>query len=303
MSKGAGVIGQLLGDVILDRLGLYYASEVIDDSRFFGAGAKDLRHFPAGVSLSARIGFRESKVDLSFSGSEGISFPSGTAPAPKLASEGQLPPARPAVPVKPELEGGTRYWKDVNQTFGPLQLRRIGGEWIADNGEQRAGLGILLDAAIELLGLKVGLAGLAVKLAPSKLTTLKFQDLGFKLDGMEIDFERGPISISGVLLEGRHDVVYSGMAMIRASTFSIGAIGSYGRSRDGGILVLHLRRLHWNFGRSALLRRGGDCSRVRLQPRDCPAGDRKSPGLPAGRPGARPPRPPALRRQCRGTGH
>ena len=25
--------------------------------------------------------------------------------------------------------GPLRYWKPVNKTFGPLELRRIGGEW------------------------------------------------------------------------------------------------------------------------------------------------------------------------------
>ena len=236
VSKDAGVIGQLLGDVILDRLGLYYASKVIDDSRFFGAATKDPRHFPAGVSLSARIGFRESKIDLSFSGSEGVSFPSGTAPEAKLASEstaeGQPPPAEPAEPTKPELEGGARYWKDVNKTFGPLQLRRIGGEWIAGEGEKNGRLGLLLDSSISLAGLTVGLSGLSVNVEPSKLTTLKFEDLGFKLDGMALDFQRGPISISGMLLKGPEDS-YSGKAMIRAATFSIGAIGAYGRTKNG----------------------------------------------------------------------
>ena len=157
------------------------------------------------------------------------------------------------------LEEKGRVWKDLNKTLGPLQLRRIGGEWISDQGR----LGILLDAAISLAGLTVGLSGLSVNVEPQKLTSLSFSDLGFKLDGMALDFQRGPISISGMLLKGQNEG-YSGKAMIHAATFSIGAIGAYGRTKQREIVVLYLWCVCRDFGRSAMLCRAGDCRRVWL---------------------------------------
>ena len=181
-----------------------------------------MRQSDVGISLSS------AGLELSDSGA-------AARPAPPLEPSSMIqPPPQPPPPVPPakaELKGGTRYWKDLNKTLGPLQLRRVGGEWIADEGR----LGILLDAAISLAGLTVGLSGLSVNVKPEKLTSLTFDDLGFKLDGMALDFQRGPISISGMLLKGQNDS-YSGKAMIRAATFSIGAIGGTGGRRPGNRL-------------------------------------------------------------------
>ena len=132
---------------------------------------------------------------------------------------------------KAESAGPLRYWKDLDKTIGPLQFRRIGGEWDGTQGK----FGILLDAAVSLAGLSVGLAGLCVKVAPSKLSTLKFDDLEFGLDGLELAFVRGPVAISGALLktfEGKR-VGYAGQASIRAATFAIAAIGAYSTTEEG----------------------------------------------------------------------
>jgi hypothetical protein len=224
----SGVIGQMLGDAAIDGVGLFYASDEIKAEEIGAFAGGEKRGFAKGPSFSVRFGLRDSFTALALP----PSLPPVVPTDPKPVHDGYRRDTSLPAGKTPDLKsapgtpaGPMRFWKDVNQTFGPLQLRRIGGEW--DNGK----LGILLDAAVELLGLKVGLAGLGVKLAPSKLTTLRFQDLTFSLDGLEIGFERGPISISGALLRSGtgDDVVYSGMAMIRASTFSIGAIGSYGQ--------------------------------------------------------------------------
>jgi hypothetical protein len=231
VSKDAGVIGQLLGDVALEKLGLYYASQTID--AFRSTDADTAQDVPSGISLALSLKLRQSNVDISLSSAGLVLSPSGAAaepgPTPNPASNPiPGPPPRPPQPAKAELKGGTRYWKDLNKTLGPLQLRRIGGEWVSDEGR----LGILLDAAISLAGLTVGLSGLSVNVKPEKLTSLKFEDLGFKLDGMALDFQRAPISISGMLLKGEKDS-YSGKALIRAATFSIGAIGAYGKTDNG----------------------------------------------------------------------
>jgi hypothetical protein len=249
--SGDGVVGQLLGKVVLDQIGLYYASADIDVDPFVAEGPAE-RYFPKGLSIACRIGLPNSSIDVALNSSSGLelSLPGdkqkGTASKPQGSLTSRQPasssPGPPSAAPATDSDGSTttptlpdgRYWVKLDKTLGPLQLRRIGGEWAKDKSGLDK-LGLLLDATIELAGLTVALAGLVVRVPPSKLTTLKFTDVEFGLDGLELDFQRGPISISGALLKttvnGRD--MYSGMASIRAATFSIGAIGSYGTTESG----------------------------------------------------------------------
>jgi hypothetical protein len=220
----SGIIGRFLGDVHLDRLGIYYATDDIDAAAdLFQPGDGGQQVLAKGLSFSARFGTPQSYTDLALPPPRAKGADEGGVEAPSAPAAAASTAMLPA-----KADGPLRYWKDVNKSFGPLQLRRIGGEW--DNGK----LGILLDAAVELVGLKVGLAGLGVKVPPSKLSKLKFEDLEFGLDGLALDFKRGPVSISGSLLKTRDgdQIAYSGMASIRAEGFSIAAIGSYSTTKD-----------------------------------------------------------------------
>jgi hypothetical protein len=241
--SGDGVVGQLLGDVLLDQIGLYYASADINVDPFVTKESAE-PHFPRGLSVACRFGLPNSSIDVALNSSSGLMFSStgdkrsrtgGKAQGLLTATQSASPPPRAGAlgsqdsATKAALPDG-RYWLKLDKTLGPLQLRRIGGEW-KDNK-----LGLLLDATIELAGLTVALAGLMVRVPPSKLTKLQFTDVEFGLDGMELDFQRQPISISGALLKtttSTGQVMYSGMASIRAATFSIGAIGSYGTTPEG----------------------------------------------------------------------
>lgn len=219
LGTGSGLIGRFLGGCALDSLGIYYASaaQEIDgtlvDAREPGAVA-----FAEGLSVTARLGADGNYTDIA------LPPPAEDNPAPQAAPAAAEVPGRTGKPKLPAPgDAPLRFWKPLDKTIGPLQLRRIGGEW-ADGK-----LGILLDAEVALAGLKVGLAGLAVKVPPSKLSKLAFSDLEFALDGLELAFSRGPVSIAGALLKtfegGR--VGYAGAASIRAASFSIAAIGAY----------------------------------------------------------------------------
>jgi hypothetical protein len=229
VSQDAGVVGQLLGNVALDRLGLYYASH--DVASFSVPGTDKRRNFPSSLSVSLGLSFRESHLDISLS-SAGLEFSGPAAPAlPGPSPAPDTPPPELPSPAKAQLEKTkNRFWKDLNKTLGPLQLRRIGGEW---DGTR---LGLLLDATIELMGLSLGLSGLALKVNPSKLSDFHFpQDLEFGLDGLSLAFQRGPVSISGALLKTIKggQTGFAGLASIRTAAFSIGAIGAYSTTEVG----------------------------------------------------------------------
>ncbi len=214
------IIDKLLGDFGVGHLGLYYASENVVDGVALFDGEKKGRAFAKGVSFSLRFGTPQSFTDLAL-------------PPPVATGDGgQERPttgSTPALRTEPETAGDDkrlRKWFVVQKSFGPLEVRRIGGEWYEGK------LGFLLDAGVELLGLKVGLAGLRISVAPAKLTKLTIQDLEFGLDGLELGFTGGPISISGAFLK-TPDGAYSGMALIRAPMFTIAAIGSYATTKKG----------------------------------------------------------------------
>lgn len=226
----SGIIGQFLGGLSLDQLGVFYASDDIaaTSGDLFGEHGGAPHAFAKGPSFSARLGIGESFTD--------ILLPSLKEPPVSTTDEaGEALPLvgpeapKPPVPADAKADGPMRYWKDLDKTLGPLQVRRIGGEWT--DGK----LGILLDASVSLLGLEIGLSGLCVRVQPSKLTSLTFADLDFGLDGLELDFVRGPVAISGMLLKTRQGarIGYAGMASIRAGTFSIAAIGAYSTTAEG----------------------------------------------------------------------
>jgi hypothetical protein len=226
IGSDTGLIGRFLGDIQLDRLGVYYASEEIEvdgdlvDPRSGGRAA-----FAKGPSFSARFGDGRSFTDLALPPPEAEPSEAPVVGPARTETSDKPKPPKP----KEEKGGPLRFWKPLDKTIGPLKFKRIGGEW--EGGK----LGILLDASVSLAGLSVGLAGLAVRVEPSRLPKLKFEDLEFGLDGLELAFSRGPVSISGALLktmeEGR--VGYAGQAMIRLSRFSIAAIGGYTTTREG----------------------------------------------------------------------
>jgi hypothetical protein len=223
-----GLIGRFLGDIRIDRLGVFHASEAITiDGALIDPRGGEPVAFAKGPSFSARLG-------------DGRSFTEIALPPPSADDPGTpaKPPPTEAATRAPRADrptegasehGPLRYWKKLDKTVGPLKFKRIGGEW--NDGR----LGLLLDASVSLAGLSVGLAGFAVRVEPAKLPKLKFADLEFGLDGMDLSFARGPVTISGALLRTTEDgrIAYTGQAMIRAASFSIGAIGSYTTTKEG----------------------------------------------------------------------
>ncbi len=221
--KGSGIIGNLLGESSISRIGIVYASEAIAEPiALFGGRGGGTGEFSSRLVVHRPVRHRAVVYRHRVAGAGGREGSAAGDNAGGQAGGGSRP--------KPEKGGPLRYWKELDKTIGPLQFRRIGGEWDGEQGK----LGILLDAAMTLAGLSVGLAGLCVRVEPSKLTKLKFEDLEFGLDGMELSFARGPVAISGALLKTRDGgrVGYAGQASIRAATFTIAAIGGYSTTAD-----------------------------------------------------------------------
>jgi hypothetical protein len=240
---GSDIAAKLLGDLGVSHLGVYYASEKLAERVALFDDDAPGQAFAKGFSFSARFGTKESYTDIALPPRDGQAAPLLPPPTPRVpagprsGSDAGPPAAQPATPTAVVPAGGDnrlRKWIEVQKTFGPLELRRIGGEW--HDGK----LGFLLDAGVELLGLKVALAGLRVSVAPARLANLKVEDLEFGLDGLEIGFKGGPISISGAFLK-TPDGGFAGTALIRAEMFAIAAMGAYAQTpppnRDPSLFI------------------------------------------------------------------
>lgn len=127
-------------------------------------------------------------------------------------------------PASGNNPGAMRKWFSVDKTIGPLHLGRVGCEW------KDSKIGLLLDSDIEIGGLHLGLSGLCLRIPPFEM---KPEKLELDLDGIDVSYRGGPISIGGSLLkstisfEGKAITQYDGMVMIKAADMTITGMGSY----------------------------------------------------------------------------
>jgi hypothetical protein len=113
------------------------------------------------------------------------------------------------------------WWK-VEKSFGPVLLQKIGISW--DNAPRD--LGLYLSGGLVTSGLKIELEELSVTMP---LTDMSKTKLGLK--GLNLYFKGGPVELSGAFLEvdgPGGSKQYDGEAELKAGTFGISAMGSYG---------------------------------------------------------------------------
>ncbi|MCK4258923.1 MAG: hypothetical protein KAX49_08095 [Halanaerobiales bacterium] len=127
----------------------------------------------------------------------------------------------------PEKTNGKTKWISVQRTYGPVQFKRIG------LGLQGSKVVFLLDAGLSAAGLTIDLEGLSLSISLKNLT-----DFRIGLQGLGIAFKGGPVEISGGFLKTDNSEYneYNGMALVRVSSYSLSAMGSYAeRKNDDGI--------------------------------------------------------------------
>lgn len=121
-------------------------------------------------------------------------------------------------------------WKKLHKSLGPILLERIGLSY--DSGV----ISILLDAYLALGPLQLILAGFAVKFTFSELDNIKVH-----LDGLGLEYKTPALTIEGELIRNKNagdekqnrDEKYTGMAIARAESFSLSAVGAYEKLAQG----------------------------------------------------------------------
>jgi hypothetical protein len=109
----------------------------------------------------------------------------------------------------------------VQRSFGPLYVGSVGIGW--EDAERI--LEFLFTGSVALAGLEASVVGLTVGVPVT--TPTDFSRYQFDLQGLDVSFEGGPVTMSSALLKTTDPLSYTGAALVKASRFSVVAIGSY----------------------------------------------------------------------------
>ena len=114
----------------------------------------------------------------------------------------------------------------IQRSFGPLRVSRVTVEWPRNNPNHV--LAFKLDANVTIQSLEVSLTGFRVGVPLASAGQLESYD--FALSGLGVSFQSGSLGIEAALIQGKDPsgaTRYDGKAVIRASNFSLAALGSY----------------------------------------------------------------------------
>nr|WP_020406518.1 DUF6603 domain-containing protein [Hahella ganghwensis] len=186
--------------------------------------------FGAGITLK--------DIAISLSPNSLASGAGGNAIASNLLGSGgnsteQNPPTNPTfsasagyvsniyVNLKSNTGNGEEVILPIQRSFGPLYVENLGLGW-----EQATKyLDFLFSGSVELAGLTASLIGLTVGV-PTKTPT-EFDKYSIDLQGLNITYQGGSVSVNAGLLKSDNPIEYTGVAIVSAGDFTLGALGSY----------------------------------------------------------------------------
>ncbi len=204
----------------------------------FGAVApKSLITFGAGINLQD---IALSLAPNTLAGSGGTNpIASNMLGAGDDSSSAKNPPANPSFSVtaayckelyinlKSNTGNGHEVIIPIERGFGPLFIESLGLGWEND----KRLLDFIFNGDLTLAGLKASLIGLRVGIPVTDPTN--FNRYTVDLDGIDISFKGGSVSVQAGLLKQDSPLSYTGLAVIKAASFSLSAIGSYAELDNG----------------------------------------------------------------------
>ncbi len=186
-----------------------------------------------GIAITLRLG--DSATAFALPLQLGQSKSNGASATQVVANtNGQM--SAPVTPGASVANDGVT-WLDLQKSFGPVQFQRLGVQL------QNGTLAFLLDASLSAAGLTLTLDGLGVSVALKDLAAKNFKP-AFSLRGLGLDYSNSAVEIGGTFLRmqysdehGQPCEEYDGMAIIRAASFTLSAIGSYANNGQPSLFV------------------------------------------------------------------
>lgn len=214
------LVGKILPkdkSVSLDNLQFVLASEEFKQVEVQGWTGQNLlpaeitplpdKDLPKGLTIDGQLnlGGLEKQLDLPVSGGADQTNTST--------------PAQTSSPPTPQNPASTK-WFTLQKKIGPIYFERIGVQY------DKGALWFLLDASLTVEGLNISMQGLSIG------SSLQKFEPQFKLDGLGIDYKKGPLEIGGAFLR-YNESEFDGTAIIKTEALSLAAIGSYAELSDG----------------------------------------------------------------------
>lgn len=187
-------------------------------------------------------GFAVSDIQISLAPDTAVSGPNVNPVAQNLlgsgstASSGDNPPVNPGFTVQAGwLNTGTlgvefldgdgqpspELWIPIQRSFGPVHADRIGVGW--DNATDIGS--VMFDGSLAMAGLTVELVDLSVSVNFANITD--YTQYSLDLGGLSVSFSGGSVSVAGGLFKQTNPLRYDGMLLVKFSTFSLYAVGSF----------------------------------------------------------------------------
>ncbi|MFB6456392.1 DUF6603 domain-containing protein [Chitinophaga sp. Hz27] len=200
----------------------------------FNASGGPTVQFGAGITL-AKIGLSLAPDKLAGSGGSnpiannilGSGADSGNPPVNPEFSVTTAYINKLWVNLKSNTGNGSQVIVPIERSFGPLYIDSFGLGW----EDQRRLLEFLFTGNVALAGLKASVVGLTVGVPVTDPTN--FSKYTADLQGLDISFKGGAVEINGgfvkteTVVSGQNVIVYNGVAVIKAGTFALMALGSY----------------------------------------------------------------------------
>jgi hypothetical protein len=168
------------------------------------------------VTFEVLFGGQPQEIVLSFGGSQSSGRTAEPAAPLPAQTDPLLRPAANPPGITATSPAGT--WLDVQKTFGPLSVRRIGFRLNGNAVE------VMFDASLAFTAFEADVTGLGV-LVPLQAPYVPRFDIG----GLAIRYTSPSVSIAGAFLKtdtGDH-LEFSGELSVRAGRFALSALGSY----------------------------------------------------------------------------
>jgi hypothetical protein len=143
---------------------------------------------------------------------------------PNATSESVLPVLAPYYPQPTSPPAGPVHWVDINRSFGPVSLQKIGLNYSA--GEATFGI----SAGFTVGGFVLDLEGLAITFPLPLPGSAAGSTISFDLDGLAMDFTKAAVSISGGFLRAQQN--FYGQVVVQTQTFGLKALGGYTPASD-----------------------------------------------------------------------
>lgn len=232
------VVGKVpgLSDWAIDKLGFFYTNAKLpnqDDKAYFQvpqvSESKDekqpLAPTPAqavvsktGFNLIALFGKKGATSQAPLTPLGNMKIPVGTG----------TPTGKPAFATKPVQPDSPAHWIDIDKTFGPVSLKKIGLNY--SKGE--ATLGFTASFAVTAFVLEVD--GLTITFPLPLPGQEKGQTVSFDLEGLSLDLKKGSLEIGGGFLKVLDEGVlnYFGTVTVKAGAFGFTAIGGYAPDQE-----------------------------------------------------------------------